>query len=306
MTDQEKLPEQHTLVQTGQRSTAKSTTIIESVTDGDGKPVEDGGFTESRNLSFTGRAAPDQKAQLLDNGVPAHDLVNVDSRGLFSLIVTNQENGGHGYTVKTTDGQESDSYTVHVVGRQNANILWISDTKGDVIENGSSTKSVDLNFEGRSEPYSSVTLKDNGVPVGILNVPGDGGWSAALEGLTAGTHVFTVAGSTGVESEPWVVVIVDSVTLTIQFLLGESGKLIGNHEQTTDTSLTVVGTANPGEEGKIVDYQSDLVRFKADSNGVYTARISNLAEKAHTIRAITDDGRISSPWAFRVVPAKAR
>lgn len=208
--------------------------------------------------------------------------------------------------MKTTDGQVSAPYTVHVVAPEHARISWISDTNGNVIDNGGSTTSVDLNFEGRGEPNSGVTLKDKGVPVGILNVPGDGGGSAALKGLPTGTHVFTVAGTTGVESEPWVVVIVDSVTLTIQFLLGESGKLIGNHEQTTDTSLTVVGTANPGEEGKIVDYQSDLVRFKADSNGVYTARISNLAEKAHTIRAITDDGRISSPWAFRVVPAKAR
>ncbi|POA35286.1 hypothetical protein [Pseudomonas sp. GW456-12-1-14-TSB6] len=302
MTDQEKLPAQHTLVQTGQRSTAKSTTIIESVTDGDGKPIEDGGFAENRNLSIIGSAAPDQKAQLLDYGEPAHPPVYVDRSGHYSLIAPDQKNGVHLYTVKTTDEQVSASYTVHVVAPQDASISWISNSNGDVIENGDSTTSVDLKFEGSGESNSKVTLKDKGVTVGILNVL-EGGWSAALTGLQPGEHEFTVVGSTGVESKPWIVVIVGSVTLTIQFLLGESGQLIGNQEQTTDTSLTVVGTANRSEKGKIVDYDNNLVEFVTDPNGIFTAKISNLAQKVHTIRAITDDGRISAPRVFRVVKA---
>lgn len=306
MTDQEKLPEQRTLVQGLQRSAAKSGTVIETVTDGNGNLVEDGGVCRNPDLSFVGRAAPGQQAQLLDHGEPAHPPVNVDNHGHFSLIITNQANGPHVYTVVTTDGQESDPFTVHMALPLQAAILWINDPNGDVIENGGSTTFADLSFVGQGEPNTTVSLLDNGILVATLNIDANAHWSAVLNGLSVGGHHFTVVGSDGVESSPWVVVVVNSVLLSIQFLLGESGQLIGNHEQTTDTSLTVVGTANPGEKGKIVDYEKDLAPFMADSNGIYTAKISNLAEQVHTIRAKTDGGRTSSPWAFRVVPAKAR
>ncbi|MGY2441635.1 hypothetical protein [Pseudomonas sp. SDO52101_S400] len=306
MTDQEKLPEQRTLVQGLQRSAAKSGTVIETVTDGDGNLVEDGGVCRNPDLSFVGSAAPDQQAQLLDHGRPAHPPVNVDSRGHFSSIIKNQANGPHVYTVVTTDGLVSDPFTVHMAGPLQAAILWINDPNGDVIENGGRTTFADLSFAGQGEPNTTVSLMDNGILVDTLNIDANAHWSAVLNGLSVAEHHFTVVGSDGVVSSPWIVAIENSVLLSIQFLLGESGKLIGNQEQTTDSSVTVVGTANRGEEGKIVDYDSELVPFKADPNGIYTAKISRLAEKVHTIRAITAGGRISSPHVFRVVPAKPR
>ncbi|AMQ82557.1 MULTISPECIES: hypothetical protein [Pseudomonas] len=306
MTDQEKLPQQRTLVQDPNRSNVTSGTVIETFTNGSGESIENGGVSTNPDLSIVGSAAPNQKAQLFDNGVPKHFPVNVDHNRHFSLIIKDQVNGPHSYTVETTDGQVSDPYIVHMVLRPHAAILWINDPDGGVIEDGGSTTFVDMSFVGEGEANTTVSLLDNGILVATLNIDANAHWSALLNGLSVGVHHFTVVGSDGVESRPWIVVIVNSVTPTIQFLWGESGQLIHNHEQTTDTSLTVVGTANPGEKGKVVDYEKDLSSFTADSNGIYTAKISNLAEKVHTIRTITAGGGISSPWAFRVVPAKAR
>ncbi|WP_085611051.1 MULTISPECIES: hypothetical protein [unclassified Pseudomonas] len=306
MTDQEKLPQQRTLVQDPNRSNVTSGTVIETVTNGNGKTIENGGVSTNPDLSFVGSAAPNQTAQLFDNGAPAHSPVNVDNNGHFSLIITDQKNGPHVYAVETTDGQVSDPYIVHMELPLHAAIVWINDPNGDVIENGGSTTFVDLSFVGEGEPNTTVVLLDYGILVGRLNIDANSHWSAVLNGLSVGAHSFTVIGSDGVESRPWIILVVNSVPVTIQFLLGDNGEFIGNHEQTTATTVTVVGTANPGEKGKIVDYENDLAPFTADSNGIYTAKISNLAEKVHTIRTITAAGRISSPWAFRVVPAKAR
>jgi hypothetical protein len=306
MTDQEKLPQQRTLVQDPNRSNVTSGTVIETVTNGNGELIENGGVSTNPYLSFVGSAAPNQKAQLFDNGVPAHSPVNVDHVGHYSLIITDQKNGPHFYTVETTDGQASDPYIVHMKLSLHAAILWINDPNGDVIENSGSTTFVDLSFVGEGEPNTTVSLLDRGIHVGTLNIDANAHWSAVLNGLSVGAHSFTVVGSDGVESSPWNIRVVNSVPVSIQFLLGESGQLIDNHEQTTDTSLTVVGTANPGENGTIVDYDNDLVKFTANLNGVYTAKISNLAEKVHTIRAVTASGRVSDPWAFRVVAPKAR
>jgi hypothetical protein len=306
MTDQEKLHEQRTLVQGLQRSAAKSGTVIETVTDGNGNLVVNGDVCRNPDLSFVGNAASDQQAQLLDHGKPAHPPVNVDSRGHFSLIITNQANGPHVYTVVTTDGKVSAPFTVHMALPLQAAILWITDPNGNVIENGGSTTCIDLSLVGQGEPNTTVSLLDNGSLVATLNIDANAHWSALLEGLSVGEHHLTVVGSDGVVSSTWIILVVNSVEVSIQFLLGESGRLIANQEQTTDTSMTVVGTANPGEKGKVVDYENDLASFTADSNGIYSAKISNLAQKVHTIRAITDGGRISPPWTFRVVPAKAR
>ncbi|WP_409315640.1 hypothetical protein [Pseudomonas sp. KCJK9016] len=305
MTDQEKLPQQRTLVQGPDSKALLSQTGIESVTNGNGELLENGGISTNADLSFVGFAAPNQTAQLFDNGAPAHSPVNVDRNGHFSLIVTDQQNGPHEYTVHTSDGHVSEPFTVHMHLPARASIFWVNGPDGVVIENGGSTTFVDLSFVGEGEPNQTVNLLDNGILVATLNIDANAHWSAVLNGVAPGQHDFTVVGQDGVESPPWSIEIKPSVLLSIQFLLGESGQLIGNHEQTTDTSLTVVGTANPGEKGKIVDYENDLAPFTADSIGIYTAKISNLAEKVHTIRAITDGGRISSPRAFRVVAAKA-
>lgn len=306
MTDQEKLPKQRTLVQGPDSRALSSQTGIESVTNGNGERLEHGGISTNADLSFVGFAAPDQTAQLFDNGTPAHSPVNVDNNGHFSLIVTDQQNGSHVYTVRTSDGQVSETFTVHIQVPLRATIFWVNGPDGVIIENGGSTTFVDLYFVGGGEPNQTVKLLDNGILVATLNIDANARWSAAMNGVSPGQYHFTVVGQDGVESPPWSIEIKTSVLPSIQFLLGESGQLIGNHGQTTDTSLTVVGTAHPNGQGKIVDYDNDLVEFTADSNGIYTAKISNLAEKVHTIRMITAGGQISSPWTFRVVPAKAR
>ena len=187
-----------------------------------------------------------------------------------------------------------------------AEIQWVAGPDGVPIESGGSTLHSALSFVGLGMAFQAVDLLDKGVLLQTLNVDGNNHWSALVENVSEGIHEYTVRGQDGEESAPWRIRVTKPAELTVQFVIGGSFQLIGNHEPTTDKKVTLVGTANPGESGFIVDYERELVSFVADQNGVYTATIEGLAEKVHTFRAKSDQGRVSTPWAIRVVASKAR
>jgi len=139
----------------------------------------------------------------------------------------------------------------------------------------------------------------------LLNVADNGHWSAILENLMTGTQNFIARETNGQQSSPWQVHIKELAPISIQFVLGnEHFQLIGNGDSTTDRKVTLVGTANPGETGWIVDYERDLVPFAANDCGVYFATVEGLEDRHHTFRLRSDRGRVSTPWVIQVVSSK--
>lgn len=307
MNDQVTLSEPRILVQPLGKRTSHTGTQILSITNGYGEPIEPGGISTNGDLSFVGAASPDQQAQILDRGVPAHIPVNVDEAGHFSAFLPGQRYGDHEFSVRTTDGQESALWPVFVDVHEEASIEWIAGPDGELIYNGATTLHNELSFVGQGIADQSVDLLDNGVILQTLNVDEGRHWSALVKDLSTGSHNFTVRGRQGEESSPWRVLIKKPAPLSIQFVIGKgSFQLIGNHESTVDRTVTLVGTANPGETGGIVDYHNELVPFAADQNGVYTATIEGLEEnRVHTFRLKSDMGRLSTPWAIRVIASQA-
>ncbi|MCL9800130.1 hypothetical protein [Pseudomonas sp. AKS31] len=308
MNDQVKLSPHFTSVGLLQGSAESIAPKILSVTDGEGNPVQDGGTATNGHLSFVGSASPNQQAEIWDNGAPAYPPVNVDVEGHFSALLLDQKRGRHVYHVKTTDNQESPTWTVDVNVSETVSITWVTGPDGLVIKNGEFTFHDELNFTGTGTPDKVVELMNNGTVVKLLNVDSNGNWSANVKGLETGTQNFIARETNGQQSSPWRVLVKQPAPISIQFVLGnESFQLIGNQKTTTDTSVTLVGTANPRETGWIVDYERDLVPFAANDQGVYFATIKDLEEDhVHTFRLRSDLARISTPWAIRVVSSKLR
>ncbi|MHC8331017.1 hypothetical protein [Pseudomonas sp. LB3P25] len=306
MTEQVHLPELRSLVQSPSKNTQESRTEILAVTNGDGELIENGGTSKNGELSFVGSAEPNQTAEVLDWGIPVHDPVNVDSFGHYSAFLPNQRWGEREYSVRTSDGQESALWRIFLDVPVLAEIQWVTGPDGVPIESGGSTVHSALSFVGQGVAFQTVDLLDNGELLQTLNVDGNNHWNALVENVSEGDHDYTIRGKGGEVSAPWRIRVTKPAELTVQFVIGASFQLIGNHEPTTDKKLTLVGTANPGESGFIVDYERELVPFVADQNGVYTATIEGLAEKVHTFRAKSNQGRVSMPWAIRVVASKAR
>ncbi|URM28479.1 hypothetical protein LLY42_02165 [Pseudomonas frederiksbergensis] len=306
MTEQVQLPPLSSLVQSPSKNTKESSTRILAITNGDGELIENGGISKNGDLSFVGSAEPNQTAEILDKGVPVHPPVNVDNHGHYSAFLPGQTMGEHAYSVRTSDGKESEVWFISMDVPVVAHIQWVTGPDGVPIHSGGSTVHSSLSFVGQGVAFQTVDLLDRGELLQTLNVDGNNHWSALVENVSEGNHEYTVRGEGGDVSAPWRIRVNKPAELTVQFVIGASFRLIGNHEPTTDKKLTLVGTAIPGESGFIVDYERDLVPFVADQNGVYTATIEGLAEKVHTFRAKSDQGRVSMPWAIRVVGSKAR
>lgn len=306
MTDQEKLPNQRTLVSSLNKTAKAGWTQIQTIINGEDELIDNGGSSTNPNLSFVGRAMPDQYAQILDNGVACQPPSWVDSNHHFSAYLPDQTPGEHAYSAETPDGQVSDVWHVFIGRPSSSDIDWVTGPDGVPIEREGATLHTSLSFVGRGVADQMVDLLDNGELIQSLYIDNNQHWSALVEDLSLGRHEFKVRGQDGVVSIPWAIEVKKPAPLGIQFVIGSSVQLIGNHEQTTDTKVTLVGTANPGERGLVVDYENDLVAFEADQNGVFTATIFDLSQKVHTFRVKTDSGRISLPWVIRVIPAKAR
>ncbi|WP_095113269.1 hypothetical protein [Pseudomonas sp. Irchel 3H7] len=302
-------PSKHrTSVELSSGSTELVAPRILSITNGDDISIPPDGTTTNGNLSFFGSAEPNQLAVMLDNGIPAHHLVTVDERGDFSALLLDQARGIHAYSVATSDGQVSATWTVEVDVSEKVSIDSVYDAAGRHVGNGETTFQNELNFIGKGAPGKVVELVNNGTVLSLLNVGTDGHWSANIKDLKTGTQNFIARETNGQHSSSWRVLIKQPAPISIQFVLGnESFQLIGNQETTTDRSVTLVGTATPGETGWIVDYHRDLVPFAANEHGVYSAKIEDLKENlVHTFRLRSDLGRLSAPWAIRVISSKLR
>ncbi|WP_455805344.1 hypothetical protein [Pseudomonas fluorescens] len=277
-----------------------------SITNGDNQVIPPDGTTTNGDLSFVGSAEPNQLAEILDHGIPAHPPVNVDATGHFSALLLNQQRGHHVYSVKTADGQESATWTVNVDVIETLSIDSVYEPDGRPVGRGETTFHNVLHFIGTATPGKVVELVNNGTVLKLLNVADNGHWSAILENLMTGTQNFIARETNGQQSSPWQVLIKQPAPISIQFVLGnENFQLIANHESTTDRSVTLVGTATPGESGWIVEYSRELVPFTANEQGVYYATIMDLEEnRVHNFRLRSDLGRLSTPWIVKVVSSK--
>jgi hypothetical protein len=306
MNDQVILSEQRKAVDTPDKR-MNTIPAIRTIKNGDGEYIESGGTSTSPHLIIDGTVAPVQKVEVLRHSIPIGDPVIADGGGNVRFYLANQERGFHEYRLRNSDNNVSAGYAVFVNVEEKASISDVTDPEGKLIEPGGSTLHSSLSFVGRGVAGTKLKLLVNGKEEQELYVDDNSHWSASVESLVPGSHEFVAQGEKS-RSDPWNILIKTPTPISIQFVLGnESFQLIGNHESTTDRSVTLVGTANPGETGWIVDYHRDLVAFAANEQGVYFVTIEGLeVNKFHTFRLRSDLGRPSLPWAIKVVSSKLR
>ncbi|WP_456021188.1 hypothetical protein [Pseudomonas protegens] len=281
---------------------------ILSITNGDGTPIPPDGTTTNGHLTIVGEATPNQQVEVLTDGFPEVDPYDVDADGHFTAHQLNQKRGRHRYIARASDGQESAAWTVDVDVSATTMINWVVDPNGYLVESGQHTFYDELTLHGRGTPNKITEIVNNGTVVKVVENDQYGVWNTTLKDLGTGTQHFISREPNGQQSAIWRVLIKQSAPISIQFVFGnESFQLIGNQETTTDKSVVLVGTANPGETGWIVDYERDLERFTANENGLYFVKINGLKDNhVHTFRVKSDKGRLSAPWAIRVVSSKLR
>ena len=161
----------------------------------------------------------------------------------------------------------------------------------------------------------TISIYNNGVLLGSVEVGNTGTWSYTTPALTEGNHVLTIRETdpAGNQSGPSAgfTVVVDSVSATpvitnVTDNVGNAATTVVSGSETNDATPTLSGTADANSVVTIFDGGTQIAVVTADSNGAWTFTPDTaLGEGSHsfTVRATDPQGNVSAvsaPWSVVV------
>ncbi|MFN6050961.1 MAG: Ig-like domain-containing protein, partial [Planctomycetia bacterium] len=171
---------------------------------------------------------------------------------------------------------------------------------------------------GSAEPGTTITVYDNGTPVGTAIVAADGSYSVTTSVLSNGTHPLSITATdtAGNQSSPtslgaWTIDTVAPTSPVVTSVSDDTGAS-ATDKITSDNTLTVAGTAEPNSLVTIYAYIDnsdpnipDTIRVVvgtgyADANGNYAVTTNPLADNALNEKYVlsvtaTDPAGMESP-----------
>jgi hypothetical protein len=178
-------------------------------------------------------------------------------------------------------------------------ISGVVDSAGTSIPNPGTTQDTELTLSGTGIAAGVVSVLDNGSLIDRASVRDDGTWTTSAT-VALGPHSFTVHAPGGAESQPWVITVVNAaVKPTIDSVVDSQGVPIPPNSDTSDTTVTLAGTAEPGSTVEIDDGTTSWGTAPA-TGGAWTKTLAGLPLGLHSMTAITGED-VSDPWAFTVM-----
>ncbi|MFG6657447.1 Ig-like domain-containing protein, partial [Scandinavium sp. M-37] len=176
-------------------------------------------------------------------------------------------------------------------------------------KNGSSTLDNTPTLYGNAEPGSLVTIYDNGIQIGTVNVDAGGrGWHFMTPELSEGSHHFTVtatdaSGNISDDSQDFVVNVeaADTTAPDAPSFLpasddsGEGAVSVENGGTTADTAPDLRGVAEANSLVTVYENGVAVGSVKASANGTWVIYDQPLSEGTHNLTATATDaaGNIS-------------
>jgi VCBS repeat-containing protein len=302
------------------------TSVTDDVTPGTGLLNSDDATNDPRP-TITGTGEIGSTINVLSDGVSVGSVV-VGPTGSWSLIPgADLPDGQHNLTVTSTDSAgnttvSSAGFVVNVdTTLPSAPVITaVADdgpTPGPVIS-GQPTNDNTPTLTGTAEPNTTLTVRDNGVIIGTVNVDGTGNWNfTPTTPFTEGSHNLTLtatdaAGNAGPASAAFNVVVdtaapvVPVITTVIddQTVIGTDTTLT-NGQLTKDTLPTLNGTSEANAIVTIREGANVIGTTTADGTGNWTfTPTAPLGQGSHSLTVTATDvaGNISNPSsAFAIV-----
>ena len=274
--------------------------------------INPGDSTDDAQPEISGQAEPGSTVIIYDNGVEI-GRESVGSDGRWSHIpVPPLLNGPHDLTAKAQDavGNISDpsnnvDFDLMAGGLPPApSITGVADDVADGIGNimpGSSTNDTEPEVSGTAQPFSTVTLFVNGVPVGTNVADEFGNWRITpAPALTPGLNVLTATAtnaagniSTPTGDYPIIVDIAPPAAADARLLEDNVGPVtdpITSGDTTDDNTPTYSGTAEPNTILIIYDNGREIDRVPVDASGNWTfTPAPPLGEGRHIFHTVVVD-----------------
>ncbi|EEB7360543.1 BapA prefix-like domain-containing protein [Salmonella enterica subsp. enterica serovar Typhi] len=252
--------------------------VITSTTDdvpGMTGTLDNGALTNDSRPTLNGTGEAGATIRILDNGVEIGSAT-VDQSGNWRFTPnTPLESNAHIFTAVATDpagnsGQLSDGFTLNI-DAQAPDVPVITSVIDDnnqptvPVLPGQSTDDRQPILNGTGEPGATITIFDNGTPLGTAQVGENGSWTFPVpRNLSEGSHNLTVsatdpAGNTSAVSAPWTIVVditppaIPVLTSVVDDQPGITGNLVSG-QLTNDATPTLNGR---GEAGATINVYLD-------------------------------------------------
>ncbi|EAM6398095.1 BapA prefix-like domain-containing protein [Salmonella enterica] len=252
--------------------------VITSATDdvpGMTGTLDNGALTNDSRPTLNGTGEAGATIRILDNGVEIGSAT-VDQSGNWRFTPNAPlESIAHIFTAVATDpagnsGQPSDGFTLNI-DAQAPDVPVITSVIDDnnqptvPVLPGQSTDDRQPILNGTGEPGATITIFDNGTPLGTAQVGENGSWTFPVpRNLSEGSHNLTVsatdpAGNTSAVSAPWTIVVditppaIPVLTSVVDDQPGITGNLVSG-QLTNDATPTLNGR---GEAGATINVYLD-------------------------------------------------
>ena len=166
-------------------------------------------------------------------------------------------------------------------------IISVTDASNTPIPNGGSTSDTSITLSGTAEANSVVVIYDGPAFKGSASVVSAGTWAMSISDLAAETHRFTARTPDGtLISDEWVIttgVVVTPITITG---VSDSTGPVGEGGTTTDTTVTLSGTAAANE---VVAFYQDgalLGDVPVNASSVWTRLVTGLTVSTHNFQVL--------------------
>ncbi|WP_080211959.1 BapA/Bap/LapF family large adhesin [Salmonella enterica] len=297
--------------------------VITSATDdvpGMTGTLDNGALTNDSRPTLNGTGEAGATIRILDNGVEIGSAT-VDQSGNWRFTPNAPlESNAHIFTAVATDpagnsGQPSDGFTLNI-DAQAPDVPVITSVIDDnnqptvPVLPGQSTDDRQPILNGTGEPGATITIFDNGTPLGTAQVGENGSWTFPVpRNLSEGSHNLTVsatdpAGNTSAVSAPWTIVVditppaIPVLTSVVDDQPGITGNLVSG-QLTNDATPTLNGR---GEAGATINVYLDgnsasigTTTVNSDGTWSFTPQ-TPLANGSHTFTlSATDAAGNSSP-----------
>lgn len=260
----------------------------------------------------------------LDGSATPLTTVTADGSGNWSYTPPALGEGLHTFEVTATlNGATSGrspaaSVTVDLTAPGTPTIGAVIDDVGPgtgPLTSGQTTNDNQPTLTGTGAVGDTISIYNNGVLLGSVEVGNTGTWSYTTPALTEGNHVLTIRETdpAGNQSGPSAgfTVVVDSVSATpvitnVTDNVGNAATTVVSGSETNDATPTLSGTADANSVVTIFDGGTQIAVVTADSNGAWTFTPDTaLGEGSHsfTVRATDPQGNVSAasaPWSVVV------
>lgn len=262
-----------------------------------GQDVPDGGAIFSARANFTVTGPGDAILQLLIDDVPKY-RGQTNNAGDLSFLLDDLPDGPHEYRLAHEE-ERTDPFTLNAVATKPF-IETLKDSTGNV-ENGGSTEETALKINGLwKEGQIWILNGDVAEPV-MFRVGSDRSWGGDLTLAAGKIHTLKARADDRSESDLYTVKVgeVSEGEVKITSLKDSKGE-VASGGTTTDTQLTITGSAKDGEV-KLLDGDNPTpIKTFTAAEGTWGGEIELTAGKTYVLKAEDVDGEKSETHTVTV------